>query len=81
MTKLNYSILPPEAQNAVQKLTGCSAEELEGKEVKSEKATIITTKKAKPQSLKDLAYQTAQALTCCLIAAALLVLTLWLMSC
>ena len=31
MTNLNYSNLPPEAQQAIQKLTGSSHEELEGK--------------------------------------------------
>ena len=67
MTRLNYSNLPPAAQEAVQKLTGCTADELEGKEVKTEKATVITTKKAKPRSLKDLAYQAAIPLTIILI--------------
>ena len=81
MTRLNYSNLPPEAQQAIQKLTGCTHEELEGKTLRQTDAHTIKIGKAKLQSLKSMLYKLAQAITCCLIALALLALTLWLMSC
>ena len=71
MTRLNYSNLPPEAQDAIKKLTGYSDEELEGKQLKQTDAHTIKIGKAKPQSLKAIGYKIAVYLVPILIILAI----------
>ena len=47
MTRVYYSNLPPEAQEAIRKLTGLGAQELEGKQMKLTETK--TTKISKPK--------------------------------
>jgi len=57
MTRLNYSNLPPEAQDAIKKLTGYSDEELNGEKAKQPKAKPAKTHQAKPQIFRKLSKQ------------------------
>jgi len=54
MARLEYSNLPPEAQQAIQKLTGCTHEELNSENSKQPDTTSTTTKKKQPKSLKKI---------------------------
>ena len=57
MTRLNYSNLPPEAQQAIQKLTGSTHEELEGKKFEGGSVKGLKREQAKPQTFKAMGYQ------------------------
>ena len=57
MARLEYSNLPPEAQQAIQKLTGESDEELSGKQLKQTDSHTIKIGKSKPQTFKAMGYQ------------------------
>jgi len=71
MTRLNYSNLPPEAQDAIKKLTGYSDEELNGEKPKQPEVKPAKTSKAKPQSLKAMGYKIAVYLVPILIILAI----------
>ena len=66
MTRLNYSNLPPEAQDAIKKLTGYSDEKLNGDKAKQPEPKPAKTKqpraKTHPLSLKRMLYKLAQVL-------------------
>jgi hypothetical protein len=62
MARLEYSNLPPEAQQAIQKLTGESDEELSGKQLKQTDTHTIKIGKSKPQAWKQLGYRVAMPL-------------------
>jgi hypothetical protein len=57
MTRLNYSNLPPEAQDAIKKLTGYSDEKLNGDKAKQPEPKPAKARKAKPRTLKKIGYQ------------------------
>jgi hypothetical protein len=67
MARLDYSTLPPEAQQAIQKLTGESHEELGGKQLKQTDSHTIKIGKSKPQTWKQLGYRVAMPLAFILI--------------
>jgi len=54
MARLEYSNLPPEAQQAVQKLTGCTHEELENGKTTPTKPQPVKTKKTKTEGKSSL---------------------------
>jgi len=62
MARLEYSNLPPEVQQAIQKLTGKSHEELGGKQLKQTNSYTIKIGKSKPQAWKQLGYWVAMPL-------------------
>ena len=79
MTRLNYSNLPPEAQEAIKKLIGYDPDEISGKTTEQPQTKIDKTSKAKPSRPKQQNLSLPQALVGYLIAVALLLLTLWLL--
>ena len=74
MTRLNYSNLPPEAQQAIQKLTGYTHNELEGEITDYGMVKKVELRKAKPFSFKDTLYQIAVPLVALLLLLAIVFL-------
>jgi len=54
MARLEYSNLPPEAQQAIQKLTGCTHKELENGKTTPAKPQPAKTKKTKTKGKSSL---------------------------
>jgi hypothetical protein len=63
MTDLNYSNLPPDAQKAIQKLTGSSHEELEGKSTNK----IMANKTTEHKVLKTISKYTLKGFLAALL--------------